>query len=81
MWDRIQRLELELAQAMKALNRMGDELLAVSMECMELRDQRDRARAIAVALEQENALLSGASPVCAVCAGVVVNVSVRGEAR
>lgn len=77
MWERVQKL----ARAYSAVNKMGDELLAVSEENMALRGERDRARDAAVALEQENALLAGASPVCAICAQVVVPVPMRGEAR
>ena len=63
-WDRIQRLELENARLLSSLNRATDEVLqlralnhALRGENAALLDERDRARDIAVALEQEVAAL------------------------
>lgn len=75
-WDRIQAMQLELAQKDAQIRRLIDDL---EERVTELTESRDLARRVAMRLEQENAALGGS--VCAVCAGHLVAVPVVGEAR
>lgn len=77
-WDRIQRLESDLAQLHARILRMDNLNLVLLDENRALEQSRDLARRVAMRLEQENAALGGS--VCAVCAGVIVPVPVWGDA-
>jgi hypothetical protein len=70
-WDRIQSLELELAQLRARIKRMDDINLHLLDEVETLTAQRDTARRIAMRLEEE----------CHALAVDMVNVPYRGEAR
>lgn len=74
-WDRIQSMQLELAQKDAQIRRLIDDVVT---QVQELTEQRDLARRVAMRLEQENHAL--ASGVCHVCAGEIVAVPVIGEA-
>ena len=74
-WNRIQSLELQLAQKDAQIRRLVDEL---EQRVLSVVEQRDLARRVAIRLEQENHALAG--QVCALCAGHLVPVHVVGEA-
>lgn len=74
-WDRIQAMQLELAQKDAQIRRLIDDL---EERVTELTASRDLARRVAMRLEQENAALGGS--VCALCSQVLVPVPVIGEA-
>lgn len=78
-WDRIQRLESDMAQLRARLLRVDNLNVILLEENHKLEESRDLARRVAMRLEQENHALAG--QVCAVCAGVIVPVPVWGEAR
>lgn len=65
-WDRVQRIELYLAQARGRVEKLEDELISMGLDLAHalgaintLTQERDTARRIAVRLEQENHQLWG----------------------
>lgn len=74
-WDRIQAMQLELAQKDAQIRRLIDDL---EERITELTESRDLARRVAMRLEQENHALGGG--VCLICAGQIVPVPLIGEA-
>lgn len=81
-WDRVQRQDLEIRELHVRVDALTRNILALQQEAAgtidELIGQRDLARRVAMRLEEENALLASASPVCAVCLSVVTPVQVKG---
>lgn len=60
-WDRVQRIELDLAQARGRVEKLEDELISMGLDLAHalgtistLTRERDSARRVAMRLEQEN---------------------------
>lgn len=78
-WDRIQKLELIIVQQRQNVAQLSQQVDDLHRDLAETRDQRDRARRVAMALEEENFQLAS-DQVCAVCSSAVVVVDTRGVA-
>jgi hypothetical protein len=79
-WDRIHRMELEAARLRADIDAVEAQVADLRAERARLIESRDLARRVAMRLEEENHLLASASPVCAICQGVVTPVRVKGTA-
>lgn len=84
-WDRVNSMQLEIAELNARVRRVLDEVTDAQMELLKVRallqeaiESRDLARRVAMRLEQENHALG--SGVCVLCAGEMVAVPVIGEA-
>lgn len=84
-WDRVNAMQLEIAELNARVRRVIDEIADAQMELLKVRalleeaiESRDLARRVAMRLEQENHALG--SGVCLMCAGQIVAVPLIGEA-
>lgn len=76
---REQQWQLQLMQQRANVDQLSQQVNDLHRELAEALDQRDRARRVAMALEEENHQLA-ADQVCAVCSSAVVVVDTRGVA-